>query len=99
MVLDEPELGLHPAAIVQLAELLRLAALRGQVLVATQSVTLVNQCNPEELVIVERAADGTTLRRPNLERLAAWLDDYALGELWEKNIIGGRPGRAGGSVA
>lgn len=99
VVLDEPELGLHPAAIVQLAELLRSAATRSQVLVATQSVTLLNQFEPEDLVVVERSDDGTTLRRPDPGVLERWLDEYTLGELWEKNIIGGRPGKAGRSLA
>jgi predicted ATPase len=99
VVLDEPELGLHPSAIVQLAGLLRSASTRSQVLVATQSVTLLNQFEPDDLVVVERADNGSILRRPDSAALAAWIDDYALGELWEKNIIGGRPGRAGGSLA
>lgn len=98
VVLDEPELGLHPSAIVQLAELLRSASTRSQVLVATQSVTLLNQFEPEDLVVVERSDDGTTLRRPDPAVLESWLEDYAVGELWEKNIIGGRPGGAGRSL-
>lgn len=99
VVLDEPELGLHPFAIAVLADLLRVAARRSQVVVATQSVTLVNQLDPDDLIVVERLDDGTVLRRPDLDKLSGWLDDFALGELWEKNIIGGRPGRAGGSLA
>jgi len=99
VVLDEPELGLHPSAIVQLAALVRSASHRSQILLATQSVTLLNQFDPDDVVVVERSDDGTTLRRPSQVVLANWLDDYSLGELWEKNIIGGRPGRAGGSLA
>lgn len=99
VVLDEPELGLHPSAIVQLAELLRSASTRSQVLVATQSVTLLNQFEPDDLVIVERSDAGTVLRRLNSESLEAWLAEYSIGELWEKNIIGGRPGGAGRSLA
>lgn len=99
VVLDEPELGLHPSAIAMLAGLLRQASTRSQVVVATQSVTLVNQVDLDDLVIVERAETGTILRRPDRERLTGWLDEYSLGELWEKNVIGGRPGKAGGSVA
>lgn len=99
VVLDEPELGLHPSAIVQLADLLEAAATRSQILVATQSVTLLNQFGPDDLVVVERSSEGTILRRPDTETLETWLDEYALGELWEKNIIGGRPGRAGRSLA
>ncbi|GAA3459681.1 AAA family ATPase [Saccharothrix longispora] len=92
VVLDEPELGLHPYAVVQLAGLLRQASARGQVLVATQSVTLVNQFGIEDLIVVEREDGASTFARPDWERLAQWLEEYSVGELWEKNLIGGRPG-------
>lgn len=95
VVLDEPELGLHPYAIVQLAGLLRQASTRSQVVIATQSVTLMNQFDAEDLIVVERDDTGSKFRRPNPERLQAWLADYSLGELWEKNLIGGQPGSAG----
>jgi predicted ATPase len=92
VVLDEPELGLHPYAVVQLADLLRQASVRSQVLIATQSVTLMNQFGIEDLVVVERVDGASTFSRPDRERLGAWLEEYSLGELWEKNLIGGRPG-------
>lgn len=95
VVLDEPELGLHPYAIVQLAGLLRQASTRSQVLIATQSVTLMNQFAIEDLIVVEREGGASTFERPDPVRLQAWLDEYSLGELWEKNLLGGRPGRAG----
>ncbi|SNT50823.1 Predicted ATPase [Streptosporangium subroseum] len=91
LALDEPELGLHPFAIVQLAEMLRSAAVNSQIVVATQSVTLLNQFALDDLVIVERDHGGTVLHRPEPERLQAWLEEYSLGELWEKNVLGGRP--------
>lgn len=91
VVLDEPELGLHPYAIVQLAELLRRASVQSQVLLATQSVTLMNQFQLDDLIVVERGGDGSTFGRPDPNRLRDWLAEYSLGELWEKNIIGGRP--------
>jgi predicted ATPase len=94
VILDEPELGQHPYAIVQLADLLRQASTRAQVLFATQSVTLMNQFELDDLVVVERADGGTTLYRPDAGKLADWLAEYTLGELWEKNLIGGRPGSA-----
>lgn len=93
VVLDEPELGLHPFAIVQVSELLRPASIRSQVLIATQSVTLMNQFGIDELIVVERQRGASTFSRPDPEKLRAWLDEYSLGELWEKNLIGGRPGR------
>ncbi|QBS43728.1 AAA family ATPase [Nocardia sp. CS682] len=91
VVLDEPELGLHPFAIVQLANLLRQAASRSQVLIATQSVTLMNQFEVDDLIVVERRAGGSTFSRPDAAELEAWLAEYSLGELWEKNLLGGRP--------
>ncbi|GIH29038.1 chromosome segregation protein SMC [Acrocarpospora phusangensis] len=92
VILDEPELGLHPFAIVQLAEMLRNASKKSQVLIATQSVTLMNCFSVGDLIVVERAEGASVFRRPDPERLEAWLDDYGLGELWEKNLLGGRPG-------
>ncbi|MBB4920778.1 AAA family ATPase [Streptosporangium saharense] len=91
LALDEPELGLHPFAIVQLADMLRSAATHSQIVIATQSVTLLNQFSLDDLVVVERDEGGTVLRRPDAEALQEWLDDYSLGELWEKNVLGGRP--------
>lgn len=91
VVLDEPELGLHPYAIVQLAQLLRQAATRSQVLLATQSVTLMNQFGVEDLIVVERVDGASAFSRPDADKLTGWLAEYSLGELWEKNLIGGRP--------
>lgn len=95
VVLDEPELGLHPFAIVQLAGLLRQASVRSQVILATQSVTLMNQFQIDDLIVVERVNGGSKFHRPDPEQLADWLNEYSLGDLWEKNLIGGRPGREG----
>ncbi|MFF3290668.1 AAA family ATPase [Streptomyces sp. NPDC003023] len=91
LVLDEPELGLHPFALTVLAELFRSAARRSQVLAATQSVTLLDQFRLDELVVADRVDGATRLSRPEPEALAAWLDDYSLGDLWLKNLLGGRP--------
>ncbi|WP_246076466.1 AAA family ATPase [Amycolatopsis cihanbeyliensis] len=98
VVLDEPELGLHPFAIVQLAGLLRQAAARSQVLIATQSVTLMNQFEIGDLIVVEREGGTSTFTRPPADHLAAWLEEHSLGELWEKNLIGGRPGDRGSTA-
>jgi predicted ATPase len=91
ILLDEPELGLHPAAISLLADLLESAAQRTQILVATQSVTLVNQFTPESVWVVERSDRHSVFKHLESADMSTWLDDYGLGELWEKNIIGGRP--------
>jgi predicted ATPase len=91
IILDEPELGLHPFAIVQLAEMLRTASRESQVLLATQSVTLMNQFELDDLIVVERKEGSSVFERPDPERLGEWLAEYSLGELWEKNLLGGRP--------
>jgi len=91
VLLDEPELGLHPAAVALLADLLSSAATRTQVIVATQSVTLVNQFEPESVWAVDRADQQSVFRHLSKQDMAAWLDDYGLGELWEKNILCARP--------
>jgi predicted ATPase len=91
IVLDEPELGLHPFAIVQLAEMLRAASRESRVLLATQSVTLMNQFELADLIVAERGEQGSVFARPDPDRLRDWLAEYSLGELWEKNLLGGRP--------
>jgi predicted ATPase len=92
VLLDEPELGLHPYAIVVLSDLLRSAAERTQIIVSTQSVTLVNQLSPEDVIVVDRNGGESIFRHLSQDEISSWLDDYALGELWEKNVLGGRPG-------
>ncbi|MDY0104730.1 MAG: AAA family ATPase [Lentimicrobium sp.] len=89
--LDEPELGLHPAAIDVLAGLIKAVSTHCQVFVATQSVSLVNNFDPEDLVVIERKGRDSVYHRPNNEELEAYLQEYSTGEIWEKNIIGGRP--------
>jgi predicted ATPase len=91
IALDEPELGLHPFAITQLADLIRSASTRTQVVIATQSVTLLDQFEPNDLVVVNRTEGSSTFERPDMVRLREWLEEYSLGELWQKNILGGRP--------
>ncbi len=91
IVIDEPELGLHPYAISLLGGLLRSASTRMQVIVSTQSVPLLNEFELEDLVIVERKDGESVFKRLSTEEYKQWLDDYTIGELWEKNILGGRP--------
>ncbi|HXK43861.1 MAG TPA: AAA family ATPase [Anaerolineae bacterium] len=91
IVLDEPELGLHPYAIVLLAEMVHSVAEHSQVILATQSVSLVNQFTPQEILVLDRVEGLSTIRRLEEAEIAHWLDEYGLGELWEKNILGGRP--------
>jgi predicted ATPase len=91
VLLDEPELGLHPAAVTLLADLLSSAAARTQIIVATQSATLVNHFSPESVWTVDREDNQSVFRHLAGADMTAWMDDYALGELWEKNILGARP--------
>jgi predicted ATPase len=91
IVIDEPELGLHPFAIAQLAALVRAAASKTQVLLATQSVTLLDQFDAGEVIVAERSNGESTFRRLDDKALEEWKQAYSLGELWLKNVLGGRP--------
>jgi predicted ATPase len=91
ILVDEPELGLHPYAIEMLASLIRQASVSTQVIVATQSSLLLDHFAPEDVLVANRVEGGTQLTRLKSEQLAAWLEDYSLGQLWEKNEFGGRP--------
>jgi predicted ATPase len=97
ILLDEPELGLHPAAIALLADMLTSAATRTQLLVATQSVTLVNHLQPEYIWTAERKNGETVFKHLDKAELSTWLESfegaegYGLGDLWEKNLLGARP--------
>ena len=91
VIVDEPELGLHPHAITVLGALMRQASVETRVVTATQSSTLVDQFEPADIVVTERSGGATDFRRLDDSELAVWLEDYSLGQLWEKNILGGRP--------
>jgi predicted ATPase len=94
ILIDEPELGLHPFAINLLADMLQEAATSKQVIVSTQSVELLNCFNPDDVVVVQRDGDASVFKRLDATDLQDWLDDdYRLGELWKRNILGGRPSR------
>jgi predicted ATPase len=90
---DEPELGLHPYAIEVLASLIRQASKSTQVIVSTQSSLLLDHFDPEDVLVANRAAGATQLERLDSTKLAKWLEDYSLGQLWEKNELAGRPSR------
>jgi predicted ATPase len=93
VLIDEPELGLHPYAINLLADMLKQIAETKQVIVSTQSVELLSAFEPEDVVVVERESGTTVLRRLDTAGLKDWLDDYSLGDLWKRNVLGGRPSR------
>lgn len=91
LFLDEPELGLHPSAINTVAALIKAVSSQCQVFVATQSISLVNNFELEDLVVIDRDERFSTYQRPNPENLQAYLSEFSTGQIWEKNIIGGRP--------
>ena len=91
ILIDEPELGLHPAALTLLAEMLREAGGFSQILAATQSVTLLDHLTLEEVIVAELEDGASVYRRLNEDDLRDWMEDYSLGELWLKNVLGGRP--------
>lgn len=90
IILDEPELGLHPFAISKLAGMIRSASHQSQIIIATQSVNLVNEFSANDIIVVDREDNQTIFQRQSEDELKIWLEDYSIGELWEKNVIGGR---------
>ena len=91
-VIDEPELGLHPAAEGAVARMIRSSAEQGaQFVIATQSATFLSHFDPEDIVVVENDEGASTFQRHTREELAGWLERYSLGQIWMKNLIGGRP--------
>ena len=94
ILVDEPELGLHPAAVTLLASLVKQSATATQVILATQSPVLLDHFEPEHALVTDLIDGQSRFTRPDASRLAAWLQDYSLGQLWEKNELGGRPGGA-----
>lgn len=91
ILVDEPELGLHPAAITLLASLIRQTSAETQIIASTQSPLLLDHFDPQDVLVANRINSATTLTRIDPAPLAAWLEDYSLGQLWEKNELGGRP--------
>lgn len=95
IVLDEPELGLHPEALAVLAGLIRSASSRIQIILATQSPVLLNEFEPEQIVTLDQVNGASRFRRLDPKTLASWLDEYTLGELWQKGNIRGGIGTGG----
>jgi len=93
VIIDEPELGLHPYAISILSDLIKSASEQTQVIISTQSPTLLNYFDPDQTVVVERADGESTFKRLAENDLDEWLSDYSLGEVWDKNVFGGGPTR------
>jgi predicted ATPase len=93
VLIDEPELGLHPYAISMLADLIKSASDRTQVIISTQSPTLLDYFDPTEIIVVNRLEGGSTFQRLDSEALAGWMEEYSVGELWQKNVVQGGPTR------
>lgn len=92
LLLDEPELGLHPAAIALVGGMIKTLAEKKQVIVATQSPLLVDAFDLDEIVVVELRDGQTQFKRLDPDAYRVWLDDnFTTGELWQKNLLGGRP--------
>lgn len=93
IIIDEPELGLHPVAINKLASMIRKASGKTQVIVSTQSTNLIDNFGPADIIVTDRDSNqsGTTFRRLTEQELEGWLDDYTLGDLWGKNQFGAQP--------
>lgn len=93
ILIDEPELGLHPFAITTLGALMKSTAQKHQLIISTQSVELVNEFDAHDLIVVDKVDGGSVFKRPDESLLAEWLEEYSLGDLWKKNLLGGRPSR------
>jgi predicted ATPase len=93
VILDEPELGLHPSAISLLAGMVKTASQSSQIILATQSTRLIDEFDSSNIVVVERDKEEkcSKFKKLDVDSLTEWLDKYSMSELWEKNIFGGRP--------
>lgn len=91
ILLDEPELGLHPFAMQLLAAMMRSASEQTQIIASTQSVTLANQFDWTDVVVVDQVANASQFRRLNEVEVSEWLKHYKLGDIWEMNVLGGTP--------
>ena len=91
ILLDEPELGMHPAAIDLLAAMVKSVSVETQVILATQSPTLVDRFEPQDVLVVDRVKGATEFKRLDSDKLAVWLEDYSLGELWQMGDLEGHP--------
>jgi len=92
ILIDEPELGLHPYALTVLSDLIKKVAINGtQVIVSTQSVPLLDNFTIDDIIVAEKRGNESQFIRPDKEFLKAWMDEYSLGQLWDMNLLGGRP--------
>ena len=92
ILLDEPELGLHPAAVSLIAGMIKSLSVERQVIVATQSTLLVDEFDIDEIIVLDLKDGQTKLRKLKADEYKALLEsDYSTGDLWWKNVFGGYP--------
>jgi len=91
IIIDEPELGLHPQAVAILAELIRSAAKRTEIIISTQSPSLIDGFSIDDIIVTNRKEGATVFERLTEDDFTAWLENYSVGDLWAKNVISGGP--------
>lgn len=91
IIIDEPELGLHPVAINKLAAMIRKASEKVQVILSTQSTNLIDNFSPEDIIVTDREGSESVFKRLRSEDLSSWMNDYTLGDLWGQNKLGAQP--------
>lgn len=91
IIIDEPELGLHPSAIIKLGSMVKSASIKSQIIISTQSVNLLDQFSSDDIIVVEREDEQTVFKRLDADNLKDWLGEFSIGELWGKNVLGGTP--------
>lgn len=91
IIIDEPEIGLHPQAINKLAAIIKRASKQSQIIISTQSNYFIDHFEPEDILVAERYDNATEMHRLSAEQLKDWRKEYSLGELWEMNVFGGQP--------
>ncbi|MGV4555705.1 AAA family ATPase [Ornithobacterium rhinotracheale] len=90
IIIDEPELGLHPTAISKLSGMIKIAASKNcQIIIATQSADLIKYFNPENIIKVDQENGESNFKRLSNEELKIWLENYTLDDLWKRNLIQG----------
>jgi len=90
VIIDEPELGLHPAAVKTLCGIIKKLSYSKQIVLATQSTLVVDNFNIDDIIVVDRDENGSHFSRPDKGKLKGWLKEYSLSEIWNKNLMGGR---------